>query len=79
MGATLQEDDGLGRSGGLAELWNANVWICSLSQHSLFYSLLGPVLQAKNATTLFNLSGAVASLHCLKQSFVDLEVLCFGC
>lgn len=37
-----------------------------VTQHSLFISLLGPVLQAKNAATLFNLSGAVASLHCLK-------------
>lgn len=49
------------------------------------YSLLGPILQAKNAATLFDQE----TIHplwdysfpgfVLEQSFVDLKVMCFGC
>lgn len=56
-----------------------------LTQHSLFISLRGPILQAKNAATLFNQESVYLLWDCsfpgfffFLFSFVDLKVLCLG-
>lgn len=60
--------------GGLAEGRMLTFGFTPLTQHSLFISLLGPILQAKNAATYstrgpFIFSGTAASLDFFSSSF----------